>query len=59
MGVGIMQENINIARRILKCDSDWSLENLLAIFQAQKVDIKNDSLTSSEYSIFAGKVADH
>ena len=58
MGVGIMRGNRTIARQILKCDSEWSLEHLLAIFQAQ-TDLDTKSVTSPAYTIFAGKMSDH
>ena len=58
MGVGVMQGNWTMARRILKCEFEWSLEHLFAIFQAQ-TDLDTESFQSPAYSIFAGKMSDH
>ena len=57
LNVGIMQGNRTIARRIQRCDFDWSLEDLLSILLAQGV--ASASLQSAEYNTFVGKIADH
>ena len=57
LNVGIMQGNRTIARRIQRCDFDWSLEDLLSILVAQGV--ASDSLQSAEYNTFVEKIEDH